>query len=72
MRANLSTPRLEGWGLLEVRPEPRLSTSPSKAGLRAVERANGLRGSEVPLFDEGVETFFFSINVLWKKVDGLR
>ena len=35
---NLSTPRPEGRGLLEVHPEPRSSTPPSKAGLRAVER----------------------------------
>jgi hypothetical protein len=51
-KANLSTPRPEGQGLpfdklkapstvegLEVHPEPRLSTLPSKkAGLRAAER----------------------------------
>ena len=34
---NLSTPRPEGRGLLEVHPEPRLSTPPLKAGLRAAE-----------------------------------
>jgi hypothetical protein len=38
---NLSTPRPEGWGLLEVHPEPRFSTPPSKAGLREAERVNG-------------------------------
>ena len=35
---NLSTPRPSGRGLIEVHPEPRLSTPPSKAGLRAAER----------------------------------
>jgi soluble lytic murein transglycosylase-like protein len=39
-QTNLSTPRLEGRELLEVRPEPRLSPPPSKAGLRTAERAN--------------------------------
>jgi len=34
---NLSTPLPEGWGLLEVRPEPRFFTLPSKAGLHAAE-----------------------------------
>jgi hypothetical protein len=34
---NLSTPQPESWGLLEVHPEPRFFTPPSKAGLRAVE-----------------------------------
>jgi len=43
---NLSTPRPEGWGLpstraqaegLEVHPEPRFFTPPSKAELRAAE-----------------------------------
>jgi len=37
---NLSTPRPEGRGLLEVHPEPRSSTPPPKAGLRAAERVN--------------------------------
>ena len=45
---NLSTPRPDpstalrtsGLGLLEVHPEPRLSTPPSKTGLRAAERVN--------------------------------
>jgi hypothetical protein len=37
-RVNLSTPRPEGWGFLEIHPEPRLSTPPLKAGLRAAER----------------------------------
>jgi hypothetical protein len=35
---NLSTLRPEGRGLLEVHPEPRSSTPPLKAGLRAAER----------------------------------
>ena len=35
---NLSTPGPKGWSLLEVHPEPGLSTPPSKAGLRAAER----------------------------------
>jgi hypothetical protein len=39
---NLSTPRPEGRGLLEVHPEPRLSTPPSKAGLRVAERVNAI------------------------------
>jgi cytochrome c oxidase subunit 4 len=39
-KVNLSTPRPKGRGLLEVHPEPRLSTPPSKAGLRAAERVN--------------------------------
>jgi hypothetical protein len=34
---NLSTPKSEGWGLLEVHPEPRFYTWPSKAGLLAAE-----------------------------------
>jgi hypothetical protein len=34
---NLSTPRPEGWGLLEVHPELRFFTPSSKAGLRAAE-----------------------------------
>jgi hypothetical protein len=34
---NLSTPLPEGWGLLEVHPEPRFSTPPSKAGFHAAE-----------------------------------
>ena len=40
---NLSTPRPESRGLLEVHPEPCSCTPPSKAGLRAVERVNQLR-----------------------------
>jgi hypothetical protein len=43
---NLSTPRPEGRGLLEVHPEPRLSTPPSKAGLRAAERVKNLKRLE--------------------------
>jgi len=34
---NLSTPRPEGWGLLEGHPEPRFFTPPSKGELRAAE-----------------------------------
>jgi hypothetical protein len=36
-KVNLSTPRPEGWGLLEVHPEPRFFTPHLKAGLRAAE-----------------------------------
>jgi len=36
-KVNLSTPRPEGWGLLEVHPEPHFFTPPSKAGVRAPE-----------------------------------
>ena len=48
-KVNLSTPRPEGWGLpstraqaegLEVHPEPRFFTPPSKAKLRAAEWVN--------------------------------
>jgi len=44
-RVNLSTPRPEGRGLLEVHPEPRFPTPPSKAGLRAAERVNWTTGA---------------------------
>jgi hypothetical protein len=37
---NLSTPRPESRGLLEVHPEPGLSTPPSKAELHVAERVN--------------------------------
>jgi hypothetical protein len=40
LEMNLSTLRPEGRGLLEVYPEPRFSTPPSKAGLNAAERVN--------------------------------
>jgi len=36
-KVNLSTPRPEGWGLLEVHPEPHFFTPLLKAGLRAPE-----------------------------------
>ena len=40
VKVNLSTLRPEGRGLLEVHPEGRFFTSPSKAGLRAAEWVN--------------------------------
>jgi len=32
VQGNLSTPQPEGWGLLEVHPEPRFYTRPFKGG----------------------------------------
>ena len=43
---NLSAPRPEDRGLLKVHPEPRVTSPPSKAGLRAVEWVNIMPGQK--------------------------
>lgn len=71
---NLSTPRPEGRGLLEVYPEPGLSTPPSKAGLRAGERVNEPMGKAKE--PEPAKLFMSLItskgDTLQKGVDDLR
>jgi hypothetical protein len=62
---NLSTPRPKGRGLLEVHPEPRLSTPRSKAGLRAAERVKNSAAATCAALTAVIRSvrFFLSSNL---------